>query len=60
MFNQIQKDDVFTPSPDGCVKWVLSFHFKHVVSQRRRHLSEVSTREVILQTEYTLLCTASF
>jgi len=50
MFNQIQKDDIFAPSPDSSVKWVLGFHFKHVVSQWRRHVSKVSTCEVILQT----------
>lgn len=53
MFNEIQENDIFTPSPDCRVKWVLGFHFKHVVSQRRWHIGKVITREVILQTTRT-------
>ena len=50
MFHQVEKDNVFTSSSDGGVKWKLRFHLEHAVSERCRHLGKVCTGKVILQT----------
>jgi len=54
MFNQIQEDNIFALGSDRSVKWVLCFHFKHVVSERCRHVSKVISSKVILHTRHTV------